>query len=175
MVAVKAYKKSAADWYKRKLNKNIAVFEMMQNRAFRKQPELVDFTAKPIRVIGQDGKTSLCFIQEYVDGITLEELGERYGRIPGYVMQAGESIARVCEERSLLGVDEFMKGVKLRQHASTWTPVMFDFKHIPPSARPKEAKPSLLQRIGLNRNPVAQAGFMGEWETLSRRLDKEMS
>ncbi len=173
IVALKAYKGSAADWYKKKLNKNIAVHEMMQNREFRKQPELVNYTAKPIRVIGQDGKFSLCYLQEYVDGITLEELGERYGRIPGYLMKTGEAIARICEEHSIKGVDEFMKGVKLRQTSSTWVPVMFDFKHIP-TDQPKEVKPSLLQRLGLSKRPPARPGFMGEWESLNQRLEKDM-
>jgi len=172
-IALKAYKRSAADWYRKKLDKNIAVYEMMQNRAFRKQPDLVAYTAKPIRVIGQDGKLSLCFLQEYVDGITLEQLGDRYGSLPGYLMKTGEAIARTCEEHSIKGVDDFMKGVKVRQNASTWVPVMFDFKHIP-SDRPREVKPGLLQRLGLNRRPPDTPGFMGEWEALNRRLEKEL-
>ncbi len=171
-IALKAYKPSAADWYRKKLDKNIAVYEMMQNRAYRKQSELVNYTAKPIRVVGQDGKLSLCFLQEFVDGITLEELGERYGHIPGYLMRTGEAIARVCEEHTIKGVDEFMKGVKLRQKASTWVPVMFDFKHIPNDG-PREIKPNLLQRLGIGQRPPSQPGFMGEWELLNRRLEKE--
>lgn len=172
ILALKAYKKSAADWYRKKLDKNIAVYEMMQNREFRKHKDLVTYTAKPIRVIGQDGKLSLCFLQEYVDGITIEELGERYGKIPGYLMSTGAMIARTCEEHSIKGVDEFMTGAKLRQSASTWVPMMFDFKHIP-ADRPKEVKPSLLERIGIKKGPPLSPGFMGEWEALAQRLEKE--
>ena len=171
-VALKAYKAAAADWYRKTIDKNIAVFEMMQNRAFRSQPDLVNYTAKPIRVIGQDGKASLCFVQEYVEGITIEELGDRYGKIPGYLLKTGEAIARACEEHSLEGVDYFVKGVKLRQSASTWMPVMFDFKHIP-SDQPKKGKQSLLQRIGLSKKPVGPGGFMSEWEALALQLEKD--
>lgn len=171
LVALKAYKPSAADWYRKKLDKNVAVYEMMQNRAFRKHKDLVNYTAKPIRVVGQDGKASLCYLQEYIDGISLEELGERYGELPGYLMRTGEMIARTCEERSIKGVDDFMKGVKVRQNASVWVPVMFDFKHIP-SDQPKEHKPSLLQRLGINKQPPLPAGFMGDWEALNQRLAK---
>lgn len=172
IVVLKAYKPSAADWYKKKLNKNIAVYEMMQNRSFRKHKDLVNFTAKPYRVIGQDGKASLCFIQEYVDGITIEELGERYGSIPGYLLRTGEVIAQTCDERSIVGIDEFMKDCKLRQSASTWMPVMVDFKHVP-SDRPRESKRSFMQRLGLDRKPPLPPGFMGEWEALNRRLEKD--
>jgi hypothetical protein len=173
VIALKAYKSSAASWYRKKLDKNIAVYEMMQNRAFRKHSDLVVYTAKPLRVIGQDGKSSLCFLQEYIDGITLDELGDRYGSIPGYLMRTGEMIARTCEERAIKGVDDFMKGVLLRQNASTWLPVMFDFKHIP-SDRPQEVKPGFLQRIGLSKRPPQKPGFMGEWEALNRRLEKDL-
>jgi len=173
IIALKAYKPNAAAWYKKKLGKNLAVYEMMQNRAFRKYPDLVNYTAKPLRVIGQDGKGSLCFLQEYVEGITLEALGERYGSIPGYLMKTGEMIARTCEEHSIKGVDDFMKGVRLRQNASTWVPVMFDFKHIP-SDRPQEVKPGFLQRIGLIKRPPLPPGFMGEWEALNLRLEKDL-
>ncbi|MEM1412707.1 MAG: hypothetical protein AAGH19_10155 [Pseudomonadota bacterium] len=172
VVALKAYKPSAADWYRKKLDKNIAVYEMMQNRAFRKHKDLIKFTAKPYRVIGQDGKSSLCYLQEFVDGITIAELGDRYGSIPGYLMRTGEVIAQTCEERSIPGIDEFMRHCRLRQNASTWMPVMFDFKHIP-AERPKEGKKSLLQRIGLDRKPPLPPGFMGEWESLNRRLEKD--
>lgn len=172
-VALKAYKSNAASWYRKKLDKNIAVYEMMQNRAFRKHPDLIKYTAKPLRVIGQDGKASLCFLQEYVDGITLQQLGDRYGQIPGYLMRTGEAIARFCEEHDIKGVDDFMKGVKLRQSASTWVPIMFDFKHIP-SAQPQEVKPGLLQRLGLNKRPPVSPGFMGDWETINIKLEKEL-
>ena len=83
-----------------------------------------------------------------------------------------EAIARACEEHSLEGVDDFMKGVKLRQSASTWMPVMFDFKHIP-SDQPKKGKQSLLQRIGLSKKPVGPGGFMSEWEALALQLEKD--
>lgn len=170
-VALKAYKASAADWYKKKLDKNIAVYEMMQNRSFRKHKELVDYTAKPYRVIGQDGKHSLCYLQEYVDGISIEELGQRYGSIPGYLMHTGELIARACEEHSIAGIDQFMKDCKLRKVSSSWMPVMYNFKHVPSNSG-KDRKRSLLQRIGLDRRPPLPTGFMGDWEALNRRLEK---
>lgn len=168
-IALKAYKVSAADWYRKKLDKNIAIYEMMQNRAFRKHKELVEYTAKPLRVIGQDGKCSLCFLQEYVDGVTLEQLNEQLGQIPGYLVRTGEMIARACEEHGLDGIDEFMKGVKFRQGANSWTPVMFDFKHVPSGAS-KSTGPSLFQRLGLNRRSQGPQGFVGEWQALSERL-----
>ncbi len=171
-VALKAYKPEAVDWYRKKIDKNIAVFEMMQNRSLRAQPALTAYTAKPIRVIGQDGKTSLCFLQEFVEGISIKDLGRRYGSIPEYLMRTAEAIARTCDEHSITGIDEFMASAKLRQSASTWMPVMFDFKHIP-GTRAAPAQRSFLQRIGLSKQPTGPGGFLGNWQALARRLERD--
>jgi hypothetical protein len=168
---LKAYTDNAANWYRKKLDKNIAVFEMLQNRSYRAKPELLPYTAKPIRVIGQDGKASLCFLQEFVDGITLEELGRQHGRIPGYLMQTGESIARYCEENEVAGIDQFMEKVLFRNENNAWTPVMFDFKQIP--AEPKKpAGPSFLSRLGIGARQDGPSGFMKAWKALDEKLQK---
>ena len=66
-VALKVYRPEAVSAYRKKHNVNIAVFEMSQNRKFRKVPELLPFSAKPIMVLGHDGKQSVCFIQELIE------------------------------------------------------------------------------------------------------------
>ena len=171
-LALKAYKSDAVDWYRKKIDKNIAIFEMMQNRTLRAQPALTAYTAKPIRVIGQDGKASLCFLQEFVDGISIKDLGRRYGSIPEYLMRTAEVIARTSEEHSLKGIDDFMASAKLRRSASTWMPVMFDFKHIPGSS-PAPPQRSFLQRIGLSKQPTGPGGFLGNWQALAQKLERD--
>ena len=130
-LALKAYSPRAVDFYRKKHKTNIAVFEMAQNRKFRKVSELVPFTAKPIRVIGQDGKSSLCFLQEFVDGISITQLAERLSHLPHSVMTAGETIDRVCEEQGIEGVDQFMQNILVREVNGNWMPALHDFKHVP--------------------------------------------
>lgn len=169
-IALKAYTDGAADWYRKKVDKNVAVFEMLQNRSFRQQPDLLPYTAKPLRVIGQDGKLSLCFLQEYVDGPTIDELGEREGSIPGYLIRTGENIARSCEEKGIEGIDQFMDKVRFQREGQAWVPRMFDFKHVPTEARKKPARGgSLLSRLGFGARPGEPTGFLRDWVAAQRR------
>lgn len=171
-VALKTYTQRAIDWYRKKLNVNIAVHEMARNREFRKVPALVPYTAKPLRVIGQDGKGTLCFLQEFIDGLTLEQLAEKVGHLPHSLLSAGKLIDRSCEEAGLEGVDTIMREVLVRQQSGQWVPVMYDFKH-PPQARPaRGGGGSLLARLGLGRGKTARSGFLQDWERLAQRLEK---
>ncbi|KAA9130914.1 hypothetical protein F3N42_11190 [Marinihelvus fidelis] len=169
-VVVKAYSDKAAAAWRKKLDKNIGVFEMLQNRAFRHQPELVNYTAKPIRVIGQDGKHSLCFLQEYIDGVSLEEVARTEKGLPGAVIRTGETIARVCEEKGIKGVDQFMADVIVRRQGDNWIPVIHDFKHIPEEPRKKSATSPLFAKLGFGSRPGAATGFMKDWLNISRRF-----
>lgn len=171
-IALRAYTDNAASWYRKKLDKNVAVFEMLQNRKFRAKPELLPYTAKPIRVIGQDGKQSLCFLQEFVDGLTLEELGRQQGGIPGYLLEIGQAIASYCEENQIAGIDQFMGHALFRKENKGWTPIMYDFKHIPEEPK-KPAGPSFLSRLGFgSRNSPATTGFMRDWRALEAKLQR---
>ena len=51
IVAVKVYRQEFIDKYRKKYDVNIGVFEMSRNRAFRKIPELLPYTAKPLAVL----------------------------------------------------------------------------------------------------------------------------
>lgn len=167
-VVLKAYSKRAESAWRKKLDKNIAVFEMLQNRAFRHRPELVTYTAKPIRVIGQDGKHSLCFIQEFIDGVSIEEVARREKGLPGAVIRTGETIARVCEEKKIGGIDQFMADVICRRQGENWVPVIHDFKHIPEDPKKPGSAP-LLSRLGLGNRYGNATGFLREWHKLDRK------
>lgn len=171
-VVVKAYTESAATWYRKKLDKNIGVYEMLQNRAYRAREELLPYTAKPIRVIGQDGSCSLCFLQEFIDGPTLEELAAEEGKVPGYLLQTGEAIARVCEEKRIKGINEFMRGARFRKQGNAWVPVMFDFRHIPTEPAKPQTGGSFLSRLGFGSRRHETTGFMKDWETVERKYRK---
>jgi len=170
-VALKVYSEKAAKWYKNKLNKNIAVYEMSQNRRFRKSPQLLPYTAKPIRVIGQDGKYSLCFVQEFVEGKTVEELGKELGTLPESLMDIGQKIAQICEDEGLQGMDQFMRNTLVRKHAGQWFPVIHDFKHVPVET-PKKSGGSFLSRMGIGKGNSHEAEFVRQWRMLSKKLEK---
>lgn len=166
-VALKAYHPEAVTWYKNRHGLNIAVHEMAQNRAFRQVPELLPYTAKPIRVIGQDATVSLCFLQELVKGIPVEELARRLDRMPEGLLETGRRIARICADRKLAGIDQFLHSTRVREHAGQWTLVIHDFKHVPAEAARVEARPSLLSRIGLGGRKSQDPAFVQHWASLA--------
>ena len=167
-VALKAYSMQAVNLYRRKLNKNIAVYEMLQNRNFRKVPELVPYSAKPLRVIGQDGKFSLCYLQEFIDGPNLEELTAQLGQLPGSVVSAGEAIERISDEKGIRGLDQLMKDVRMRENQGLWTPVLFDFKHIPADREKANKGNFLFKKLSFGRRK-GRPGFLGDWDELAEQ------
>ena len=170
-VALKVYSDKAARWYKNKLNKNVAVYEMSQNRRFRKQAQLLPYTARPIRVIGQDGQYSLCFLQEFIDGKTVEELGRELGGLPEGLMAVGQKIAQICEDEGLEGMDQFMRNTLVRQHAGQWLPVIHDFKHVPVETPKNRSGGSFISRL-LGKNNSGEAEFVREWRAISSKMEK---
>lgn len=170
-LALKSYTKDAINWYRNKKGLNIAVHEMMQNRAFRHVPELLPYTAKPVRVVGQDGSCSLCFLQEFVVGISVADLAARLGKLPGGLYEAGRKIANLCAEKELAGIDQFLHNTLVREHAHTWTPVIHDFKHLAQHSPSKSSEgPSLLARLGLRSKNPDEPAFIRHWRSLEGKV-----
>jgi hypothetical protein len=136
IVAMKVYRPESIERFKKKHKANIAVYEMSRNRKFRKIPELLPFTAKPISVMGHDGKSTLMFLQEFIDGVTVKELAERNSGLPDSVLEAGETIVRVAEMNELYDLGLSLDSAFARKKSGAWTPVLHDFNQ-PPQAGKK--------------------------------------
>ncbi len=130
LVALKIYRPEVAERYRSKHDLNIAVYEMSQNRKFRRNDELFPFSAKPIMVHGHDGQVSLSFIQEFIEGRKLHRLAEEEGGVPFSVLEAGEIIARAGTEAGLPELDLDYRNVLVRRMAGKWIPVIHDFNHV---------------------------------------------
>jgi predicted Ser/Thr protein kinase len=139
IVALKMYRPAAIQKYRKKYDVNIAVYEMSQNRQFRKVPDLLPFSAKPIMVLGHDGRQSLCFVQEFVEGRPLTELAAEKGGIPQTVLEAGEVIARAADQAGLHNLDLDYRNVLVWEQAGRWLPVLHDFNQ--PPSDPEHGKP----------------------------------
>jgi predicted Ser/Thr protein kinase len=130
-VALKVYRADVVKRYRDKYDLNIAVYEMSQNRKFRKVEALFPFSAKPIMVLGHDGKQSLCFLQEFIEGTPLTELGKANKGLPPSVLEAGDAIARAAAAAELGALDLDYRSVILRQQSGPWLPVIHDFNAAP--------------------------------------------
>ena len=136
LLAMKVYRPKFIESYRKKYNVNIAVFEMSRNRAFRKVPELLPFAAKPISVMGHDGRCSLLFLQEFIEGVPLIELAEQNKGLPDSVLEAGETIVKVAEHNGLHDLDLDYKKILIREQAGIWLPVVHDFNLMPQHKHP---------------------------------------
>lgn len=130
-VALKVYRPEVVEKYRKKFDLNIAVFEMSQNRKFRKVEELFPYSAKPIMVLGHDGKQSVAFVQEFIDGMLMTDLGREDKGVPASVLEAGEVIARAAEQAGMTELDLDYRSVMVRKQAGRWLPVIHDFNHVP--------------------------------------------
>jgi hypothetical protein len=144
ILAMKVYRPESIERYRKKYDVNIGVYEMSRNRAFRKIPDLLPFTAKPISVMGHDGRCSLIFLQEFVDGVLLTELVDRMGTVPESVLEAGETIVRAAELNEQYELDLHYENVMVRKHSGIWQPVLHDFNHM---VKKEEASGSLLGKV----------------------------
>ena len=152
IVALKIYRPEVVDKYRKKFDLNIAVYEMSQNRKFRKVPELLPFSAKPIMVLGHDGKQTLCFIQEFIEGRPLVELAKELGGVPQSVLEAGEVIARAGDQAGMNNLDLDYRNVIVRESAGRWLPVIHDFN------APSAESPSNKAFLGLFKKGT-QSGY----------------
>ena len=128
----------------------------------------IEVGGKVLRVLGQDKKFSLCFLQEYVDSMPLEELGRKIGRIPQSVLEAGDAIAQAAEEAGIDGIEKLMQKARVREVNGDWMPVLTDFKHV---AKPTESKRSLFSLFRKGKS-AKSGGFAQRWRELSAQLEK---
>lgn len=166
-VAMKAYRPKAIETYRKKYDVNIAVFEMSRNRAFRKVPELLPYSAKPLSVIGHDGRYSLLFLQEFVDGIPLVRLvKERHG-LPDSLLEAGEKIVRAAEMNELHDLDLGPEDTLARQVKGVWQPVLHDFNLMPQHLFPPNPVIKVAFRSGARKFSHRDYRNLAEWRKLS--------
>ena len=172
ILAMKVYRPDVIEIYRKKYDRNIAVYEMSRNRAFRKIPELFPFAAKPISVMGHDGRCSLLFLQEFIEAVALSELAEKNKGLPDSVLKAGETIVRVAEHNGLHDLDLFYKDVLLRKQSGIWLPVLHDFNLMPQHEHPPNPILALAFKSGMRKNSYRDHRHLEQWHSYSKRCAK---
>jgi len=164
-VAMKVYRPEIIDTYKKKYDVNIAVFEMSRNRAFRKVPELLPFAAKPLSVLGHDGRHSLIFLQEFVDVTPLAELAGQQNGLPESVLEAGETIVRLAEMNELYDLDLEYGKTGARKIRGVWQPVIHDFNEMPQHQHPPNPVLKLAFKTGARKFSHRDYRNLEEWRS----------
>jgi hypothetical protein len=114
-------------------------------------------------VLGHDGKQSLCFIQEFIEGRSLVELAKELGEVPQSVLEAGEVIARAGEQAGLDNLDLDYRNTIVRQNTGRWLPVIHDFNAPPGDHASGRAFLGLFKK-----GPQSAHELVREWSRFSK-------
>jgi hypothetical protein len=167
-VAVKIYRPDFVGKYREKYGVNIAEFELARNRAVRNVPGLQPFTACPIDIIGLDGSCSLGFVQEFIEGVSLVDLGRKKCGLPKSVLDAGEMIVSRAETAGLHDLDLYYRNILLRKDEDgTWLPVLHDFNLMPQHEFPPNPFLALAYRVGIRKKSHRDRRCIRQWREFS--------
>jgi hypothetical protein len=166
-VAMKVYRPEFIRKYRDRYGVNIGVFEMSRNRAFCEVPELREYAAQPVAVLGEDGAHSLIFLQEFIHGLALTRLGKKEGGLPDSVLEAGERIIRIAELNGLHDLDLFYRNILCRQADGVWQPVIHDFNLMPQHLFPPNPFLKLALKLGVRKPSHRDYRCIAQWRAYS--------
>ena len=167
IVALKVYREEFIQKYQQRYGVNIARFEFGRNQAFYELDALREYAARPIAVLGADDDYSLCFIQEFIDGIPLVELARRQSGLPASVLEAGELICARAGAAGLFDLDIFYKNVMVRRLGDVWLPVLHDFNLMPQYMYPPNPFLALAYLTGIRKKSHRDRRCLRGWKDWS--------
>lgn len=168
LVAVKVYRKAFIEKYRDRHGIDIARFEMERNRAVRRAPGLRRFTAEPLAILGGDDGHDLAFVQEFIEGIPLVELGQRERGLPESVLEAGRTILAGAEAAGLFDLDLYYRNILLRRDDDSWIPVLHDFNLLPQHLFPPNPFLALAYLLGLRKKSHRDRRCIAQWKRFSQ-------
>ncbi len=167
-VALKVYRRRFIDKYRRRYGLNIARYEYERNVAFHAVDALRPFAARPIAVFDDAAVCSLCFVQEFVVGVSLKELAARQGSVPPETLEAGQRIVFAASAAGLFDLDISTRNIMVRRTAAGWMPVVYDFNLVPQYLFPPNPWVALAYRSGLRARSHRDHRALRNWARLSR-------
>jgi RIO-like serine/threonine protein kinase len=166
-VAAKVYRPEFIRKYREKYGVDIARFEMQRNRAVRDVEGLRVFTARPVAVVGGDGRYDLAFLQSYVEGIPLVQLGREQGGLPPALLEAGRAIVSRAEAAGLHDLDLYYRNILVHEQGGEWLPVLHDFNLMPQHLFPPNPFLALAYKTGIRRKSHRDYRCLAQWQRFS--------
>jgi serine/threonine protein kinase len=171
--AVKVYKPEYIEKYQSQYKVNIGEFEFSRNKiAFEASP-LTKYVAEPYQLFSPEQGYDLAFVQEYVDGIWLEELMEQSRGLPETVLEAGYYIVEQAAKLGLYDLDIPPGNIRLRQNDSgEWIPKLYDFNLMPQHIRPPNPFMAIGFKLGLRSKNHRDYRSLKHWDYLGKQASK---
>jgi hypothetical protein len=167
-VALKVYRRKFIDKYRRRYALNIARYEYERNVAFHALETLRPYAARPFGVFDDEAASSLCFLQEFVNGISLKELAAREGGVPPETLDAGRRIVAAASAAGLYDLDISTRNIMVRNTEAGWMPVVYDFNLVPQYLYPPNPFVALAYWSGLRRKSHRDHRAIRNWARLSK-------
>lgn len=173
-VVVKVYKQVYIDKYKSQYKVNIGEFEFARNQLAYQTEELKSYVAKPYDLVKPEQGYTLAYIQEYVDGIWLEDLMQQYRGLPSEVLKAGYNIVKHAAKVGLYDLDIPPGNIRLvKQSNELWAPKLYDFNLMPQYLCPPNPFMALGFKLGLRSKNHRDYRSLKHWEYLGKQASKK--
>ena len=169
-VIVKVYKQEYIDKYQCQYKVNIGEFEFERNQKASQAKALRRYIARPYCLLRPQQGYALAFVQEYVDGIGLEELMAQCRGLPAGVLQTGYYIVKEAAKIGLYDLDIAPGNIRLQQDAAgNWRPKLYDFNLMPQHQRPPNPFMALGFKLGLRSKSHRDYRSLKHWHYLSEQ------
>ncbi len=173
-VALKVYCPAYIQKYQSKYKVNIGEFEYSRNRIAYQTPGLKQYVARPYELLRPEQGYELAFIQEYIDGVWLEDLMRQYRGLPDEVIQAGYNIVKYAAKVGLYDLDIPPGNIRLvRENNQLWVPKLYDFNLMPQHLSPPNPIMALGFKLGLRSKNHRDYRCLKHWKYLAKKASKQ--
>jgi hypothetical protein len=170
-VAVKTYRIEAMTKCQHRYGMTAPAFEHSRNSDLYGIEAIRRFIARPIAVFGEGDGYSHAFIQQLVEGISLNTLIEQLGAVPPETVAALQTVVNEAHGAGLYDLDLGPKNIRVRGTSEGWQPMLFDFNMLPQYLATRSPVAVLLYKVGVlkpwNRDRRQMKGFE-DWPNRAR-------
>ncbi len=171
-VVVKVYKRAYIEKYQNQYQVNIGEFEYTRNKMAYEAELLSKYVAEPVMLCLPEQGYNLAFVQEYVDGIWLEDLIEQVKGLPEKVLQAGYDMVKQAAVVGLYDLDIPPGNIRLQQNSSgDWLPRLYDFNLMPQHICPPNPFMAIGFKLGLRSRNHRDYRSLKHWEYLGKQAE----
>jgi RIO-like serine/threonine protein kinase len=173
-VAVKVYKQEYIEKYQSQYKVNIGEFEFERNKTAYETATLTKYVAEPYQLLHPEQGYDLAFVQEYVDGIWLEELMEKSKNLPEVVLTAGYYIVEQAAKVGLYDLDIPPGNIIIRQSVDgEWVPTLYDFNLMPQHIHPPNPFMAIGFKLGLRSKNHRDYRSLRHWAYLGKQASSK--
>ena len=173
-VVVKIYRDAYIEKYRTRYKVNIGEFEFQRNKLAYESESLSQYVAKPFRLLTQEEGYTLALIQEYVDGIWLEDLVTQHHGTPKEVLEAGYFIVSEAAKVGLYDLDISPGNIRVKKNdAGKWFPKLYDFNLMPQHICSPNPFMAIGFKLGLRSKNHRDYRSLKNWQYIGVLASKE--